>query len=121
MKANRKSLKAAKLAQDVKRAIAEVGLGPQRAGRTVLGAVRAEITHAAQVRWDALINRRDVYPSIPTAAPPSNEPVYDTEAAPIQHNHVSLDDDSKHWTDEPDIPEIERRIDALGLTFGDAE
>lgn len=71
MNPNRKSLKAAKLAQDVKRAIAMVGHGPQKVGPTVLGAVRAESLRAAQVRWDALINRRDVLPSTPTAAPPS--------------------------------------------------
>jgi hypothetical protein len=69
---NRKSLKAARLAADVKRAIAEVGRGQRGEGLTVLGAVRAQITHAAQVQWDALINRRDVFPSTPTAAPLSN-------------------------------------------------
>lgn len=68
MNPNRKSLKAAKLAQDVKRAIATVGLGPLVAGRTVSGAVQAEITRAAQAQWAALINRRDVLPSTPTAA-----------------------------------------------------
>jgi hypothetical protein len=56
---NRKSLKAAKLAQDVKRAIAEVGLGPQRAGLTVSGAVRAQIMQDAQAQWAALTSRRD--------------------------------------------------------------
>lgn len=90
MNPNRKSLKAAKLAQDVKLAIAEVGRGARGEGLTVLGAVRAQITHAARVQWDALINRRDVFPSTPTAALPSSEPVYDIEAHPIQGNHVSL-------------------------------